>query len=212
MKKLLRSLFRSQSGPDLADEIILVSGLPRSGTSLMMKMLEAGGIPPLIDQIRQADRDNPKGYYEYERVKQLDDGDVAWLPGARGKAVKVISALLRHLPQDYTYRVIFMEREMAEILASQRKMLERRQEEPDRVDDAEMAALFTQHLTEIRQWLHTQPNFSVLFLNYNDLLRNPLPLLDRLNHFLGGTLDVEQMAQVIDPDLYRNRQPSSSTK
>ncbi|NJN53987.1 MAG: sulfotransferase [Anaerolineae bacterium] len=103
--------------------VIIVSGLPRSGTSMMMKMLEVGGIPPLTDQIRTADNDNPKGYYEFERVKQLDKGDTAWVADAQGKVVKVISQLLRYLPADQEYRVIFMRRNMDEILASQQKML-----------------------------------------------------------------------------------------
>ncbi|HZD55295.1 MAG TPA: hypothetical protein VE136_01120, partial [Anaerolineales bacterium] len=97
----------------------IVSGLPRSGTSMMMKMLEAGGVPPLTDEIRTADRDNPKGYYEFERVKKMPDGDKAWMVEARGKSVKVISALLEHLPPQYDYKVIFMRRDMNEILASQ---------------------------------------------------------------------------------------------
>ena len=91
------------------DVVTIVSGLPRSGTSMMMKMLEAGGIELLIDRVRVADADNPKGYYEFERVKQIET-DQAWLPEAQGKAVKMISALLRHLPADCRYRIIFMER------------------------------------------------------------------------------------------------------
>ena len=93
----MKSLFQilTRSGDD--QFITIVSGLPRSGTSMMMKMVDAGGIPPLTDELRVADEDNPKGYYEFERVKQMDKGDTAWVPDARGKAVKVISALLKHL-------------------------------------------------------------------------------------------------------------------
>ena len=107
----LKKLFQSTT----KEPIVIVSGLPRSGTSMMMKMLEAGGIPPLTDEIREADTDNPKGYYEFERVKKLDKGDIAWLPEAEGKSVKVISALLKHLPAEYDYRIIFMRREMTRI-------------------------------------------------------------------------------------------------
>ena len=138
MKNPFKKLFKSEE----AQFITVVSGLPRSGTSMMMKMLEAGGILPIIDNIRTADEDNPKGYYEFERVKAIDKGDTEWVADAQGKSVKVISALLKHLPSDHQYRVIFIRRHMDEILASQRKMLLRRGEDPDKMDDAEMALLF----------------------------------------------------------------------
>jgi hypothetical protein len=197
----LKKLF--QSTPK--EPIIIVSGLPRSGTSMMMKMLEAGGIPPLTDKIRGADNDNPKGYFEFERVKQLDKGDVAWLPEARGKVVKVISALLKHLPADYEYRIIFMRRNMPEILASQRKMLIRRGENADDMDDAKMAALFEKHLQSTIQWIENQPNISLLYVHYSDMLSDPVPQIKRVNEFLNGRLNEDAMANVVDPNLYRNR-------
>lgn len=172
----------------------------------MMRMLEAGGIPPLTDHQRTADDDNPGGYYEFERVKQLEKGDTAWLATMAGHAVKVISMLLRHLPANYQYHVIFMERDLTEVLASQRKMLVNRQKETDAVDDAQMTALFAHHLQEIRRWLAAQPNFRVLYVSYSDLLAKPEPLVGSINHFLGGTLATEAMLAVIDPALYRNRQ------
>ncbi len=185
--------------------VTVVSGLPRSGTSMMMKMLDAGGIPPVQDGIREADADNPKGYYEFERVKKLDKGDTAWVADAQGKAVKVISALLKHLPPGYQYRIIFVRRNMDEILASQRKMLVRRGEDPDKMDDAQMAALFSKHLAEIEQWLAQQPNMQVMYVHYSDVLANPLPAVSQVNTFCGGSLNEEAMATVIDPNLYRNR-------
>lgn len=195
--------------------IVIVSGLPRSGTSMMMRMLEAGGIPPLTDSLRIADPDNPEGYYEFERVKQLDKGDTAWLADTQGKAIKIISALLRHLPSTYSYKVIFVERHMAEVLASQRKMLARRaahaaqlsgaEKNDTTVDDAEMTKLFAQHLQETRQWLAQQANFAVLYVHYSDLLRDPATQAAQINQFLGGGLDVSKMADVVDPALYRNR-------
>src|SRR5215468_11569905 len=124
--------------------LVIVSGLPRSGTSMMMKMLAAGGIEPLTDNIRTADEDNPKGYFELERVKQIES-DKAWLEDARSRVVKLISALLKHLPPSYQYKVIFMRRAMSEILASQRKMLMRRGEPADKVPDEKMAAMFNKH-------------------------------------------------------------------
>ena len=173
---------------------------------MMMKMLEAGGIPPLTDGERTADKDNPKGYYEFERVKKLDKGDVAWLPDAEGKVVKVISALLKYLPADYNYKVVFQRRHMDEILASQRKMLVNRGEDSDKMDDAKMAELFEKHIQQTEKWLAEQPNIETLYLHYSDIVADPEANAIKLNAFLGGELDVEGMATAVDPDLYRNRQ------
>ncbi len=205
--KFLSSLFKRQQG-DIQRPVIIVSGLPRSGTSMMMKMLEAGGAALVIDGLRTADEDNPKGYYEFERVKQLDKGDSAWVAEARGKAVKVISALLEHLPSDYEYKVLFMNRKMPEVLASQRKMLARRGETSD-ISDEKLAALLHKHVRQVKQWLAQQPNFAVLELDYNAMLRDPAPYARRVNDFLGGDLDVQAMIQVVDPALYRNRASAS---
>src|SRR5262245_6505245 len=108
------------------EPVAVVSGLPRSGTSMMMKMLEAGGLTPYTDGERSADIDNPEGYYEFERVKDLErDPDKSWVRGARGKALKVISFLLRHLPGENRYRIVYMRRHLDEVLKSQDKMLDR---------------------------------------------------------------------------------------
>lgn len=188
-----------------ANTIVIVSGLPRSGTSMMMKMLEAGGLSLLTDHLRTPDEDNPKGYYEFERVKQLPKGDTAWLSEAEGKAVKVISALLEHLPATYHYKVIFMNRNMKEVLASQRKMLIRRGEDPNKVSEEELARLFQKHLRKVKAWLRAQPHIEVLEIDYNAMVRDPIPYVRQINTFLGGWLDEEAMAQVVDPSLYRNR-------
>src|SRR3954447_12968927 len=119
--------------------VIVVSGLPRSGTSLMMNMLQAGGVPIVTDAQRIADDDNPKGYFELERVKQMGRGDVDWVGDSHGKAVKVISYLLKNLPPTSSYKVLFMRRRLPEVLASQKKMLIRRGEPTDAVPDAQMA-------------------------------------------------------------------------
>jgi len=185
--------------------VVVVSGLPRSGTSMMMKMLEAGGLPLLTDNIRTPDEDNPRGYYEFERVKQLPKGDVAWLADAVGRAVKVISALLEHLPPTYQYKIIFMNRNLQEVLASQRKMLARRGEDPESFDAEEMARLFTKHLRQIKRWLATQPHMEVLEVNYNQMLQDPEPYVREVNRFLGGWMDERAMMEVVDPALYRNR-------
>lgn len=184
--------------------IVVVSGLPRSGTSMMMNMLEAGGIPLLTDNFRKADEENPKGYYEYKRVKQLEE-DASWLEKAEGKAVKVISYLLKYLPEDYNYRIIFMERKIEEVLASQKKMIERRGETYDKVSDEAMAKLFEKHLKEVDEMLKSRANMKTIYVSYNKILEEPEPHLERINIFLGGELDTQRMVQVIDPQLYRQR-------
>jgi hypothetical protein len=184
--------------------ITIVSGLPRSGTSMTMKMLEAGGIPPLTDHIRGADADNPKGYFEYERAKKLRDGDTAWISDAQGKSVKIIGALLVHMPSEYEYRVLFMRRDMSEILASQAKMLENRGEE-NTVDDETMAALFSKHVKQVEDWMNSQANLQYIDVDYNAILANPKPHIEKINKFLGGKLDESAMLAVVDPQLYRQR-------
>ena len=196
----MRWFFRSKK----TNPITVVSGLPRSGTSMTMKMLEAGGVPALTDHQRTADTDNPKGYYEFERVKKLKDGDTAWLHNAQGKAVKIIAALLTHLPSEYEYRVLFMRRKVEEVLASQAKMLENRGEE-SKVDDETMAALFSKHLRQVRAWMNSQPNLLYLDLDYNAMVADPEPFVRQINQFLGGDLDEEKMLAVVDSSLYRQR-------
>jgi hypothetical protein len=185
--------------------ITIVSGLPRSGTSMMMKMLEAGGVPVLTDNIRTADEDNPKGYYEFEKVKQIEH-DQSWLEDAQGKAVKMISALLKHLPQGYTYKVVFMHRNMEEILASQKQMLIRRGEPTDRVSDEEVAELFRRHLRRVEAWIGQQSNFDVIHVDYHQVLKSPVEQARRVNQFLDYALDEESMVSVVDWSLYRQRQ------
>lgn len=171
----------------------------------MMMMLEAAGIPPLTDQTRTADQDNPKGYYEFERVKKMKEGDLDWLNEAPGKAVKIISALLPSLPSGYTYQVLFMLRALPEILASQRVMLLNRGEDANLISDAEMASSFQKHLDYIRGWLETQTNFSTIYVDYNDLLEDPAPCVENITHFLGRDIEKEKMIAAIDPKLYRQR-------
>jgi hypothetical protein len=184
--------------------VTIVSGLPRSGTSMMMRMLEAGGMQVLTDSVRTADADNPRGYYEFERVKQIEH-DSSWLQDAQGKAVKMISALLKHLPQAYHYKVIFMRRKMAEILASQRKMLVRREEPTDAVSDKRLVELFRKHLRSVEAWIDRQPNIEVIYVSYNDILASPAAQVARIVQFLGHTLDVDKMVSVVDRRLYRQR-------
>jgi len=188
----------------MSDEITLVSGLPRSGTSMMMKMLEAGGLPILTDSIRTADEDNPKGYYEFERVKKVKE-DQAWLPDARGKVVKVISQLLFDMPSGYRYKVLFMRRRIEEILASQKEMLKRRGTFNPDIKDEDLKTTFLKHLDRISDWLKQQDQFDVQYISYNRMLENPAELAEEVNRFLGDRLDVAAMLQVVDRKLYRQR-------
>jgi hypothetical protein len=185
--------------------ITLVSGLPRSGTSMMMKMLEAGGQPVLCDHFRQSDEDNLQGYYEFERVKKVKE-DKAWLPEAEGKAVKMIYKLLYDLPRDYHYRVLFMRRELDEVVASQNKMLARHGKSGGGPSDAEMVmALFREEIKRFDAWVKNQPCFQVLDVDYNQLVGNPRPQVTNILRFLDRPLDADAMCQVVDPALYRNR-------
>ena len=186
------------------EPIIVVSGLPRSGTSMMMSMLVAGGIPAMTDSIRAADEDNPRGYFELEKVKGLAK-DNRWLAEAGGRAVKIISALLKHLPADYRYKVIFMRREMSEVLASQQQMLIRRGEPTDTVSDERMAEMFRKHLADVESWLAKQPNIEVTYANYNRMLDAPAASIETINRFLGGQLDTAAMSAVVDKALHRQR-------
>jgi len=185
------------------DYVTVVSGLPRSGTSMLMKMLDGGGIPPLTDEIRTADVDNPKGYYEFERVKKLPD-DVEWLPDAVGKAVKVLAELVTQLPSGYDYRIVFIHRNIDEILASQKKMVVNRGEDPDAVPDSELRMLFHTYLKILKSWIEEQDNVDVLYVHYNEILEDPTGAIEAMNDLFGG-LDTDAMAAAIDDRLYRNR-------
>jgi hypothetical protein len=202
MPSSLRRLYRRLR---YGQPIVVVSGLPRSGTSMVMKMLEAGGLSVLTDGLRTADEDNPKGYYEVERVKNLgQEADKDWLAGARGRGIKVISYLLKSLPPRFNYRVVFIRREMEEVLASQRKMLARRGE-TEETPPERMRPLFEDDLWRAGYQLKRRPEFETIELHYSAVLARPLEEARRLAAFLGGGLDAEAMAAAVDPQLYRNR-------
>jgi hypothetical protein len=202
---LRRAYLKWKYGP----AIIVVSGLPRSGTSMMMKMLQAGGMELAADDIRTADEDNPKGYFEYERVKELDkQAEKAWIGEFRGKAIKIISFLLRDLPADYHYKVIFMRRHLEEVIASQNKMLVRRGEPTDEAHDAKMIQSYRIHLRKVGFMLANESHFSFLDVDYRDVLERPGEHAARIRRFLGQDLDVARMAEAVDRQLYRNRRES----
>lgn len=192
-------LARPMSAP-----ITIVTGLPRSGTSLLMQMLAAGGMPLLTDGERAADIDNPNGYFEFERVKALPT-DTAWLAEARGRAVKVIHALVGRLPDAEEYRVLFVERDLHEVVMSQDKMLARLGRAGGGLGADRMVSVFRQELARVHGLLATKPNMRVLRLEHALLIGDPLTAAQTMNAFLGGGLDVERMAKAVDPALHRNK-------
>jgi hypothetical protein len=192
------------TGQAKRDYISIVSGLPRSGTSMVMNAIAAGGIEPLIDQIRGADEDNPRGYYEFEPVKKTKEDD-SWLNDAVGKVVKMVYRLLYDLPGGYQYRVVFTQRNLQEVLASQTKMLSRNGRADASIPDEKIQSLFAAELEKCETWLAEQANFQVLYISHRDMIDNGQDQARKMNDFLGGDLNVEAMGDVVDPDLYRNR-------
>jgi hypothetical protein len=175
---------------------------------MMMKMLAEGGLPIITDEIRRADDDNPNGYFEWEVVRQLKKGDTTWLNDMNGKGVKVISALLEYLPQEYHYKIIFMERDRKETLASQKRMLDHRGQ-ASKLSDEEMEQQFQTHLAAMKPWLVRQPNMEVLYVNYNALIAEPEPFCQKIANFLNLPLNQSRMLTVPDKQLYRNRNTAS---
>ncbi len=189
---------------DRANRLTIVSGLPRSGTSMMMRMLEAGGIPALTDNLRVADEDNPRGYYEFEPVKKTKE-DATWLHTANGRVVKMVYRLLYDLPPDRNYDVVFMRRRLEEVVASQDVMLARKGKEGGALPQDKLIALFRQQLDEFDRWIRSQPCFRIHYVSYNDILQNAGPIVGEINAFLGGKLNVPAMTAVVEPELYRQR-------
>jgi hypothetical protein len=194
--------FNKKKQPKLP--VVIVSGLPRSGTSMMMKMLVEGGLQAVTDGLRQADNDNPNGYFEFEAVKEMTQGNLTWMDGANGKVVKVISSLLEYLPPQHSYKILFMERELSEVLASQQKMLTNRNE-TSTVEDEALKQQFQGHLKTVRAWLVRQPNIEVMYVNFNALMADPEPFCPRITEFIGLSMNIEQMLSVPNKNLYRNR-------
>ena len=202
-ESLKRSLFgaRAQGEP-----IVIVSGLPRSGTSMLMSMLEAGGMPIMTDQQRGADIDNPKGYFEYERVKDLEkETDKSYVREGRGKVLKVISFLIKDLPDDNDYRVIFMRRDLGEVLASQNKMIDRLGTEDTSAADEAMKEAYRNDIVRTRLMCKKRPNFELIEVNYKATIEDSAGTAHKVNAFVGGHLDEAAMRFAVDASLYRNR-------
>jgi len=194
----------SQSTPSEGHRFItIVSGLPRSGTSLMMRMLNVGGVPALCDEHRTPDADNPNGYYEFESVKSIQNY-AEWIDRAVGHSVKIVYNLLEYLPKDREYRVIFMRRQIDEIIQSQRAMLLRNGIKTE-IPDEEIKELFERVLRQFYSWLPSQTHLKLINVSYNELLSRPTSTIAQINRHLGYILDTEAMTQVIDHSLYRNR-------
>jgi hypothetical protein len=184
--------------------ITIVSGLPRAGTSLMMQMLAAGGMPVLTDGERQADADNPRGYFEWERIKLLPR-EPDCIEQAEGKAVKVISQLLFALPAGHDYRVLFVQRPLAEVVASQAEMIRRRGTTGAPLSPAALIAGLGAHLNQVNAWLRDKAHISLCRVEHHDVLREPLRIAETIQQFLDRPLDTAAMSQQIDTSLYRQR-------
>ncbi|MEM7409529.1 MAG: sulfotransferase [Myxococcota bacterium] len=202
MLRALRKLF----GGDRGEPLVVVSGLPRSGTSMMMRMLEAGGVPILSDGEREADVDNPKGYFELERIKDLEnETDKSYLQAGRGKAVKAISFLIKDLPDDNDYRVIFMRRDLDEVLASQKKMIDRLDQGDTSAEDEAMREAFRNDIVRVRLYCRNHENFELIEVHYKQAVEDPAAVAQEVNAFLDGKLDETAMREAVDASLYRNR-------
>ncbi len=184
--------------------VTIVSGLPRSGTSMMMRMLEAGGLAPVVDGERKANADNPMGYYEFEPVKALKE-DSSWVADSTGQAVKVIYKLVYDLPNNVPYRIVFMQRDIEEVLSSQEKMMRRDGLDPDTIGRDLLFNLFQTDVMDFRRWAEVQGNIQIMYADYRRMIDEPEEMSRHIAEFLGEDLDIQAMASVVDPDLYRNR-------
>jgi hypothetical protein len=184
--------------------VTIVTGVPRSGTSLVMQMLAAGGLPIASDGVRRADPDNPRGYFELEAARSLAR-DASWLPGIAGRAVKLVHTLVPSLPPDLLYRVLIVRRRLDEVLASQRVMLARRGPAPDAAEDVRLLPVLEEQLAGLERWLDAREDLAWLGIDYAELVADPGRVTARMNAFLGGGLDERAMAACVDPALHRER-------
>ena len=186
--------------------ITIVSGLPRSGTSVMMQMIAAGGLEPLIDGVRAPDPDNPRGYYEFERVKQIKS-DKAWLHEAKGRVVKMVHLLLLDLPtlDGVNYSIVFMRRDLDEVLASQAAMLKRLGRPTAPLPPAQLKSIYLKQIEQVHAHIASRSDMRMIEVQYRDVVREPEKLAAVLDAFLGGSMNTPAMAAAVDPTLYRNK-------
>jgi tetratricopeptide (TPR) repeat protein len=204
---IVRPVFPHRAGrstPDRDRKVVIVCGLPRSGTSMLMQLLVAGGVEPLTDGLREADEDNPRGYYEYERATHLHE-DRAWLPEARGKVVKLVLPLVPFLPRTETYRLILIQRDLTVVVASQEKMLSRlgRAEQAANLSAEALMREYCAQEHRVLNWLEARPGIAILPLNYDAILRDPTAAAEAVAAFLGRDFDATAAAQAVDPTLKR---------
>lgn len=200
-----RPVFPARPGiarPDGHASVVVVAGLPRSGTSMLMQALVAGGVPALTDGLRVADDDNPRGYLEYEPATRLAE-DSAWMESARGKAVKIVLPLLPHLPRGEAYRVVLIQRDMREVLASQAAMLQRLGKRASSLRPRALAAQYISQEAMALRFLETRPGIGVLPLDYQAVLDDPHATAERIAGFLRGGFNAAACAAAIDPALRR---------
>ena len=190
--------------PDDQPPVVVVSGLPRSGTSMMMQMLAGGGLPVYTDEKREADADNPRGYYEHENATKLAS-DRSWLPESRGKVVKIVAQLLPYLPRGEKYRVVFMDRDLREIVRSQRVMLDRLGREGGRLSDGRMMTTLDAQVAQVERLIARRPDIDAIFVDYDAAVRDPAAEAARIAEFLGGGLDPAAMAAAVDESLRRQQ-------
>jgi len=184
--------------------IIIVTGLPRSGTSMVMRMLQAGGVEVTTDGERRADEDNPLGYFEFEKAIELAK-DTSWIQQARGKVVKIVAQLLPHLPAKEHYHIIFMERDLAEVVASQKAMLARQSRRGAELDEQKLRDTYTSQLNRVHTQLARRPEVRMLCVNYADLVADPTTQVSALAEFLGAPFDLHAAAGAVRPDLHRQK-------
>lgn len=194
--------------PGLKNAVVIVSGLPRSGTSLMMQMLEAADIPIVTDAARGADESNPKGYYEDKRIKGLGAAkaeDRAWITQETGKAIKIVAPLLGHVPASVPSRIIFMQRSLDEILESQGNMLARDGKSKEAGNDLSIAKAFALTVGNVGNFVAQREKTEILPIDYSETVADPKGTAEKVAKFLGSELDIEKMAAVVDPSLYRSK-------
>lgn len=170
---------------------------------MMMAMLAAGGMRVLDDKHRTPDDDNPGGYFEDQRATTIDR-NAAWLSEAMNAAVKLISFHLYHVPPRFPCKIIFMERPMPEILASQNAMLQRAGGKQS-TDDPQLQRLYTNHLQHVKGWLAEQKHMDVLYMNHGDVIADPNASAGRIRDHLKRPLDREKMAGAVNPDGHRQK-------
>lgn len=182
------------------NQIVLVSGLPRSGTSLMMQMLDKGGVEALVDGKREADDSNPKGYYEYEPVMSLHR-DNSWMKKTKNKSLKVVAPLLKHIDPQFRYKIIFMKRDLNEVVKSQQKMIGKS------TDTLPITLLnsYQEQLNHIEVWKEKEPGVELIYIDYKEIIENPDKMSEKVENFIGKKLNKEKMAACVDKSLYRNR-------